>query len=71
MQKLLMFAPVLLVLFIQGLLPTELPPAARPFSWRGRDDLGWAIWRGAQWGSRDITGTSVRVGFMLGKCSLL
>ena len=46
MQKLLMFAPVFLVLFIQGLLPTELPPAARPFSWWERDDLGWAIWRG-------------------------
>ena len=44
MQKFLMVTAILLVLLIQGLLPTELPSAARTFSRRGRDDLSGSVW---------------------------
>ena len=67
MHKLLVVAPVFLVLLVQGVLSTEVPSAARTLSWRVRNRLGWNIRRGTWRGSGNITGTSVRVGFMLGR----
>ena len=58
MQKLLMFTAILLVLLIQGLLPTELLSAARTF----RADLSWSVWRGTNRGSGNIAGTNAALG---------